>query len=211
MARRLAPAAALAALVLVAPAAGDNSGKIATLHAKIAAAQRHEAALNAQIVDVTSQIRILERQVGGVSQRLSLLQRDLELHQRRLDKLNALFTFETQRLVFLRSQYQRVLNLLSRRLIDIYESHGPSTFDVLLNSKSIEDAVRQLRYLKAIALQDHALGGPAHDFSRKLFELCLEPCRGIDGNATDAVGALAARNARIEHTTRCRNPPYQYA
>src|SRR5438105_8195333 len=158
MARRLAPVALLVGLLVGgAPASGDNSGKIAALHAKIAAAREHEAALRGQIASVTSEIRTLERQVGGVSQRLSLLQRDLELHQRRLDKLNALFTFETQRLVFLRSQYQRVLNLLSRRLIDIYESHGPSTFDVLLNSKSIEDAVRQLRYLKAIALQDQKI------------------------------------------------------
>ncbi len=155
MARRLAPVAVLAALLLLAaPASGDNSGKIAALRAKIAAAQRHEAMLNAQIAGVTSQIRTLERQVGGVSQRLSLLQRDLALHQRRLDKLNTLYTFETQRLTFLRREYQRVLNMLSRRLIEIYESHSPSTFEVLLNSKSIEDAVEQIHYLNAIALQD---------------------------------------------------------
>src|SRR5205807_7057222 len=31
---------------------------------------------------------------------------------------------------------------------------SPSTFEVLLNSKSIEDAIEQLHYLNAIALQD---------------------------------------------------------
>jgi murein DD-endopeptidase MepM/ murein hydrolase activator NlpD len=155
MARRLAPAVLLAGLlVLAAPAAGDNSGKIAQLHAKIAAAQRHEAALNAQIAGVTSQIRTLEQRVGGVSQRLSLLQRDLELHQRRLDKLNALYTFETSRLTFLQHEYTVVLNALDRRLVDIYESHAPTTFEVLLNSKTIEDAIEELHYLNAIALQD---------------------------------------------------------
>lgn len=155
MARRLAPAVLVAGLlVLAAPAAGDNSGKIAQLHAKIAAAQRHEAVLNAQIAGVTTQIRTLERRVGGVSQRLSLLQRDLELHQRRLDKLNALYEFETHRLTFLQREYTVVLNTLNRRLVDIYESHTPSTFEVLLNSKSIEDAIEELHYLNAIALQD---------------------------------------------------------
>jgi murein DD-endopeptidase MepM/ murein hydrolase activator NlpD len=155
MARRLAPAVLVAGLlVLAAPAAGDNSGKIAKLHAKVAAAQRHEAVLNAQIAGVTSQIRTLERRVGGVSQRLSLLQRDLALHQRRLDKLNALYEFETHRLRFLQREYTLVLNTLNRRLVQIYESHTPSTFEVLLNSKSIEDAIEQLHYLNAIALQD---------------------------------------------------------
>jgi murein DD-endopeptidase MepM/ murein hydrolase activator NlpD len=143
-----------ACLVLAAPAAGDNSGKIQQLHAKIAAAQQHEAALNAQIASVTTEIRTLERRVGGVSQRLSLLKQDLALHQRRLDKLNALFAFETQRLVALQREYTHVLNMLNRRLVDIYESRSPSTFEVLLNSKSIEDAVEQLHYLNAIALQD---------------------------------------------------------
>jgi len=170
MARRLAPVAVLAALLLLAaPASGDNSGKIAALRAKIAAAQQHEAMLNGQIAGVTAQIRTLERQVGGVSQRLSLLQRDLALHQRRLDKLNALYTFETQRLTFLRREYQRVLNMLSRRLVEIYESHSPSTFEVLLNSKSIEDAVERIHYLNAIALQDKKIThdvGVARDVMR---------------------------------------------
>jgi murein DD-endopeptidase MepM/ murein hydrolase activator NlpD len=158
MARRLAPAVLLAGLLVLAePAAGDNSGKIAQLHAKIAAAQRHEGALNAQIAGVTSQIRTLERRVGGVSQRLSSLQQDLELHQRRLDKLTALYTFETRRLTFLQHEYTLVLNMLNRRLVDIYESHTPSTFEVLLNSKSVEDAVEQLHYLNAIALQDKTI------------------------------------------------------
>ena len=155
MARRLAPAVLLVGLLLLAsPAAGDNSGKIAELHAKIAAAQRHEAALNAQIAGVTTEIRSLEHRVGGVSQRLSLLQRDLALHQRRLDKLNALYRFETHRLTFLQREYTLVLNALNRRLVQIYESRSPSTFEVLLNSKSVEDAVEQLHYLNAIAQQD---------------------------------------------------------
>src|SRR3989441_9799301 len=134
MFRRSALLLALAAgLLLAAPAAGDNSGKLAALQARIAAARQHEAALSSQISSVTSEIRALESRVGDVAKRLSVLERDLALHQRRLDKLNALFAFETQRLNFLRREYESVLNMLDRRLIDIYESHSPSTFEVLLN------------------------------------------------------------------------------
>jgi murein DD-endopeptidase MepM/ murein hydrolase activator NlpD len=158
MARRLA-LVLVCGLVLAAPAAGDHSGKIAALQSKIAAARQHEAALNAQIASVTRQIRDLESRVGDVSQRLSILERDLELHQRRLDKLNALYLFETQRLHFLKRQYDHVLNTLDRRMIDIYESHGTSTVDVLLNSSSFEEALQQLRYLSAIAAQDKRIAG----------------------------------------------------
>jgi murein DD-endopeptidase MepM/ murein hydrolase activator NlpD len=158
MARRLALLAALAAgLVLAAPAAGDNSAKISALQARIEAARQKEASLSSQISSVTSQIRSLERRVGDVSQRLSTLEHDLALHQERLDKLNALFTFETNRLDFLRRQYQRVVTLLNRRLIQIYESPNPTVADVILSSKSVQEAIDTLHYLASIAAQDKTI------------------------------------------------------
>ena len=153
MARRLA-LVLVAGLVLAAPAAGDNSGKLGDVQARIAAARAKEARLTNQISDVTSQIRSLERQVGDVSQKLSILERDLALHQRRLDRLNELFNFETERLNFLRRQYASVLRQLNLRMIDIYETRDPSLVEVILNSKSFQDVLDQIQYLEAIARQD---------------------------------------------------------
>ena len=155
MARRTALLAALAlGLVLATPAAGDNSGKIAQLEARISSARQHEAALGAQISGVTSRIRALERRVGGVTQRLGVLEQDLALHRERLDKLNALYTFETNRLVFLRRQYERVLSMLNHRLVELYESPNASTAEVLLEARSVEQAIDELQYIRAIAAQD---------------------------------------------------------
>ena len=67
MARRLA-VVLIAGLVLVAPASGDNSGKLQDVRARLSAARAKEARLTAQISDVTVQIRSLERRVGDVSQ-----------------------------------------------------------------------------------------------------------------------------------------------
>jgi murein DD-endopeptidase MepM/ murein hydrolase activator NlpD len=156
MARKLA-LAIVCACVLAAPAAGDNSGKIAALHAKIAAARAHEAALTAEIVDVTREIRALESRVGDVSQRLSILERDLELHQRRLDKLTALYRFQTDRLNFLRREYERVVRTLNQRMIDIYESRDPTLVEVIINSDSFQDALDHIHYLNAIATQDEQI------------------------------------------------------
>jgi len=153
MARRLA-LVLVAGLVLAAPAAGDNSGKLGAVQARIAAARAKEARLTARISDVTKQIRSLEARVGDVSQKLSTLARDLALHQQRLDRLNALFSFETERVNFLRSQYAKVLRQLNLRMIDIYETHDPSLVEVILESTSFQDVLDQLHYLEAIARQD---------------------------------------------------------
>ena len=153
MARRLA-VVLVAGLILAAPAAGDNSGKLGAVQARIAAARAKEARLTAQISGVTSQIRSLENRVGDVSQKLSTLERDLALHQRRLDRLNALFTFETDRLNFLRSQYAKVLRQLNLRMIDIYETQDPTLVEVILESQSFQDVLDQLHYIEAIAQQD---------------------------------------------------------
>ena len=144
----------VAFLVLAAPAAGDNSGKLSSLQARIAAAHAKESRLTTQISDITAEIRALEGKVGDVSQRLSVLERDLALHQRRLDRLNELFAFETERLTFLRQQYAKVLRELNLRMVDLYETRDPTLVEVILQSSSFQDALDQIHYLQAIARQD---------------------------------------------------------
>ena len=153
MVRRLA-LVLIAGLVLAAPAAGDNSGELGSVQARLAAARAKEARLTNQISDVTSQIRSLERKVGDVSQKLSVLERDLALHQRRLDRLNELFNFETERLNFLKRQYANVVRQLNLRMIDIYETRDPTLVEVILASRSFQDVLDQIHYLEAIARQD---------------------------------------------------------
>jgi murein DD-endopeptidase MepM/ murein hydrolase activator NlpD len=153
MARRLT-LVLMAGLVLAAPATGDNNEKLGEVQARLAAARAKESRLTRQISDVTSQIRSLERKVGDVSQKLSVLERDLALHQRRLDRLNELFNFETERLNFLRRQYANVLRQLNLRMIDIYETRDPTLVEVILSSKSFQDVLDQIHYLEAIARQD---------------------------------------------------------
>jgi peptidoglycan hydrolase CwlO-like protein len=153
MARRLALVLACG-LLFATPAAGDNSGKIASLQSKIAAARAREAHLSADVASITQQIRTLESRVGDVSQRLSVLEQDLELHQRRLEKLNALYALQTERLHFLHNEYERVVGTLSSRMVDLYETQDPSLIEVILDSKSLQEALDHLHYLDAIAAQD---------------------------------------------------------
>jgi len=153
MGRRLA-IVCVACLVLAAPAAGDSGGKLGAVQARIAAARAKEARLTKQIGDVTASIRSLESKVGDVSQKLSVLERDLVLHERRLDKLDSLYEFETERLQFLRRAYAKALHELNLRMIDIYETHDPTLVEVIIESDSFQDALNRIHYLDSIAQQD---------------------------------------------------------
>jgi murein DD-endopeptidase MepM/ murein hydrolase activator NlpD len=156
MARRLAIVLAVS-LALAAPAAGDNSGKISDLQGRIAAARAKEARLTAQISDVTQDIRALEARVGDVAAKLSILEQDLALHQRRLDRLNELYAFQTERLSFLRREFAKALHQLNLRMIDIYETQDPTLVEVIIESDSFQDALDRIHYLEAIAEQDKRL------------------------------------------------------
>ncbi len=142
--------------------AGDNYGQqkaaldaqLNAVEAKAAAAHARAVRLDNQIGSLTTQIHTLEAKVGDVSSKLSALQADLALHQRRLDKLNAVFHLQTVRFHYLRRAYQLAVRRLDSRLVTIYEQNDPTTLDFLLSAKSFQDVLDQLDYLGAIAQQD---------------------------------------------------------
>ena len=158
---------ALALLLLLAaatPALGDDTGRkhqidsqIATLQNTLTGQRKHEQALRSQVDDYTSRIRALESRVGDVSLKLTTLEDDLALHQKRLDALNALFHVQSDRLTTLRSEYGRSLDVLNKRLVDIYESDDPTTLDILFGSKSIQDAIDRVQALSDITAQDRSV------------------------------------------------------
>src|SRR2546423_8932013 len=167
MAKRLLLLLALASALAAPALAGDNYGdqkatvdaKLAQLHAKIASAHAKEATLGSQIGGLTNQIRSLERRVGDVSTQLASLQSDLELHKRRLDKLDQLFHLQTIRFRDLQHEYKLAVRRLNLRLIDIYKQNEPTTVDVLLAARNFNDVLDQLDYLGAIAAQDKKVAG----------------------------------------------------
>jgi murein DD-endopeptidase MepM/ murein hydrolase activator NlpD len=158
---------ALALLLLLAvatPALGDDSGRkhqldsqIATLQNKLTGQHQQEQALRSEVDGYTARIRALESRVGDVSLRLQTLEEDLSLHQKRLDALNELFHVQSDRLATLRAEFRRSVGVLNRRLVDIYESDDPTTLDVLLGSRSVQDAIDRVQALDEINAQDRAV------------------------------------------------------
>jgi peptidoglycan hydrolase CwlO-like protein len=156
--------ALLALLVIATPALGDDSAKKHAIDAKISAlqgrlsAQRaRERSLRAEVTSYTTRIRALEARVGDVSLHLQTVEEDLALHQHRLDALNALYALQTARFRFLRRQYGLSIQVLDRRLVEIYESDEPSTLDVILGARDVQAALDQVQYLNEIGLEDRRI------------------------------------------------------
>jgi murein DD-endopeptidase MepM/ murein hydrolase activator NlpD len=153
-----------AALAVVAPATADDvqrkhqiDARIASLNERVAAAQRKEGALRGQIADLGSQIRVLESRVGDVSTRLVPLERELELRELKLNRLDALFQFQSDRFHFLRAQYAVALDRLNQRLVAIYESPEPTTIDLALSSASFSSFLDSRDYVRQIGLTDERI------------------------------------------------------
>ena len=148
-------------LVIAAPAAADLGGKkhavddrIAGLHDRIDTARAREQTLTAEIGSVTTRIRSLEAQVGDVSSRLATLQDDLALHQSRLTKIRALYQLQSQQLRILKHEYALAVQRLSDRLVSIYESDQPSTIEVVLGARNLQNMLDEIDYLNRVADQD---------------------------------------------------------
>jgi murein DD-endopeptidase MepM/ murein hydrolase activator NlpD len=153
-----------AALVAVAPAAADDvqrkhevDARIAKLNAQVAEARRKEGALKAQIGDLGSQIRVLESRVGDVSTRLAPLEHELVLRELKLNRLDALVQFESDRYRFLRAQYAVALTRLNRRIVAIYESPEPTAIDLALSSASFSSFLDSQDYVRQIGLEDERI------------------------------------------------------
>jgi murein DD-endopeptidase MepM/ murein hydrolase activator NlpD len=197
------------ALILAAPAlAGDGLGgqkasvdaKLGSLQGKIAASKRQASALNSQIGALTGQIHSLEGRVGDVSSRLSALQSDLELRQRRLDKLNQLFRLQTQRLHYLKHEYTLSVQRLDIRLVEIYKQDDPSTIDLLVTAKSFQDILDQLEYLGAIANQDKRVAAAVGTAKRQVKTARAKTLAVRTGVANEA----RAINARVQQAAILR-------
>ncbi len=169
MTRRTVIARVLVGVVLAAavaaPAFGDDiiaqkqrtDDRIGALQGSLASKQQDEAALRSQIADVTSRIQSLEERVGDVSLHLTTLEHDLDLHRRRLAKLNQLWRLQTDELNRYKRRYAQQLNVLAKRLVTIYEEGTPSTIDFLIGARSITDVLNQADYVTRIGKEDQQI------------------------------------------------------
>jgi murein DD-endopeptidase MepM/ murein hydrolase activator NlpD len=161
MVRRAALVLVLA-VIAVAPAGADTieerkqsvDAQIAELGQRVAATQRKEATLRAQVESASSEIRALAQRVNDISVELEPLERELELRRDRLRRLNELFRLQTERLKLLRRQHAIALRRLGDRVDQLYRQEETDTLSLLLSATSFTDALDVFDYLRRIADED---------------------------------------------------------
>jgi murein DD-endopeptidase MepM/ murein hydrolase activator NlpD len=128
--------------------------RIAALRSRLEEARAREAVLQTEIDGASEQIQGLEQQAGDVAERLAPLERELELRELKLNRLNALFDLQTDRLAFLRVEYRTAITRLNQRLVAAYQAEPPDTVAILLSARSFGDLVDTLDYVRALAKYD---------------------------------------------------------
>ena len=153
--------ALLALLFAATPAFADDIQKkhhvdqqIASLNSRVASQKQQEQHLRNTVDEYTQRIRDLEARVGDVSLKLSTLDADLQLHQRRLSALNRLYALQTSRYRYLQQQYRKAVEVLDRRIVDLYESGNLTTIDVVLGARNLQAALDEVEYLRQISSND---------------------------------------------------------
>jgi murein DD-endopeptidase MepM/ murein hydrolase activator NlpD len=191
-------AAATPALADIVEKKQSIDSRIATLQDRVQAAKDREAALQHEIDSVSGDIRSLEQQVGVVSERLAPLEHELELRELKLNRLNALFQVQTERLHFLRAQYGTALVRMNRRMVALYESDPPDEMALLLSSRSFSDLIDGVAYVRLVARRDREIVSEVGSAKRDLTVARKETKRARDNVQQQAqVVALRVHQVRL--------------
>ena len=201
---RLSIGLLLTGLLLIAPvASGQESaseqkqivdGRINALEGKIQAAREREGVLTSQIEEVTAKIDALQDDIDAASSRLGQLESILALHQRKLDRLNELYTLQTRKLVFLQRQHKEAVARLNKRLVEIYTSERTSSLSVVLEAGSVADMLDQLEFLKTIGRQDEKIAAEVRGAKLQMQET-RNSTRRTRRQVAETTRTVAARTA----------------
>jgi murein DD-endopeptidase MepM/ murein hydrolase activator NlpD len=156
---------ALAALALIAPAAGQDiesekqriDARIASLRAEIEAAKQQEGVLTSQLSAVVDELRAAEEAVDAAQSSLEHLESELARQRERLAQLTALLKQQTRRLVRLQRQYARAVAVLEQRVRDAYISEPPDALAFIVSASSFSEIIDNYEFVQRIGAQDRRI------------------------------------------------------
>ncbi|MDQ3759887.1 MAG: peptidoglycan DD-metalloendopeptidase family protein [Actinomycetota bacterium] len=141
--------------------------------------------LSTEIAKYSDQIDQLAGEVAILRNREAIVAEELAQTQAQLD-------FEAARLASLREKLNRSLNLLSRRLVEIYKSDEPDALTVILESDGFDDLVNRYDYLDRIQDQDAGIVNRVRDLR--------DESETLVGEIRTARDEIIAKKAELERT-----------
>jgi murein DD-endopeptidase MepM/ murein hydrolase activator NlpD len=136
------------------------------------------AAYSAQVDRLAGQVATLRNREAIVAEELAQTQAQLETEAARLDAL--------------RERLGRSLNVLSKRLVEIYKSDQPDALTVILDSDGFDDLVSRYDYLNRIQDQDAGIVDKVRDLR--------DETEDVVGKIRAARDEIAAKKAELERT-----------
>jgi murein DD-endopeptidase MepM/ murein hydrolase activator NlpD len=162
---------ALAALALIAPAAGQDiesekqriDARIAELRAEIEAAKQQEGVLTSQLSAVVDELRAAEEAVDAAQSSLDHLESELAYQRERLAQLTVLLKQQTRRLVRLQHEYARAVAVLEQRVRDAYISEAPDALAFIVSASSFSEIVDNYEFVQRIGAQDRRIAAEVQE------------------------------------------------
>jgi murein DD-endopeptidase MepM/ murein hydrolase activator NlpD len=153
--------------------------------AELEEVRHREGVLSTELAAYSEQVDRLAGQVATLRNREAIVAEELAQTQARLET-------EAARLDALRERLNRSLNVLSRRLVEIYKSDEPDALTVILQADGFDDLVNRYDYLDRIQAQDAGIVDRVRDLRDETEDLVVQ--------IRDARDEIAAKKAELERT-----------
>ncbi len=128
--------------------------KIGSTKGKLDQRRSRERKLHRDVQGYSERIAELQPRIDRLQQRQDAVQSDLDTSEQRLGKTQGDLRSERKRLVRLRAKLEESREVLSARLVELYQADKPSIVSVVVNSKGFADLLERGEFLNRIGQQD---------------------------------------------------------
>ncbi len=135
------------------PPAADAAG-VSQLQQRISAGQNRISSLAGALGAASAQLGQLNSSIAGLQSRISRIQADLNAKRAELLALRKALAVARTRLARLEAFEARAETVLSRQLVNSYESPRPDIVSVVLEAQGFPDLLERLSYARLIRKQD---------------------------------------------------------
>lgn len=148
---------------LVAPAGASVESRLDQTRGKLDKANRQKGVLTDQIAGLSSKIKGYETQVAALRAEEQQAEVRLAAKQAELDQAESDVKSAYAELKVLAARLKRALEVLSNRLVAIYQGGPSSVSELVLTSRSYGDLIQRSTYLEQIQNRDQNIAGRVRD------------------------------------------------
>src|SRR3954449_7769566 len=151
-----AVALAAVALALAVPALSGAQSE-SDLRSRADRARARERGLSGEVARLGALVNKLDNDIAVIERRRAEVQAQLDADRAKLASLREELRAERRRVVRLRARLREGRQVLSARLVELYQSQPPDLVTVIMKAKGFADLLEQSTYANAIGHQDQKI------------------------------------------------------